>query len=76
MHSRLVIWMFMACQMCGISHADLGLFSEQIKNSEMRHLLGHWQIKDASLGKDGQWQAGSGASWHFYTIVNGHANTR
>ncbi len=47
--------------------------SEQLENSLMKKLLGHWQITDSSKTPKGQWQAGQGATWHFYPILNGHA---
>jgi hypothetical protein len=36
-------------------------------------LLGNWKITDFSLDREGKWQAGSGADWNWYTILNGHA---
>ena len=36
-------------------------------------LVGKWEIKDASLGKDGKWQTGPGANWNFYWILGGSA---
>ena len=55
------------------SHAEVGLLSEQLENSVMKKMLGKWEITDSSLNQQGQWQAGNGASWHFYTILNGYA---
>ncbi|MGJ8663725.1 MAG: hypothetical protein ACSHWU_08740 [Marinicella sp.] len=73
MMSRLVTWTFMVCLISFNSHAELGLLSEQLNNSEMKKLLGHWHIEDSSMNVEGQWQQGAGASWHFYPILNGHA---
>lgn len=42
----------------------LGLFAQ---------LVGKWKIADQSLTKDGKWQAGNGADWNFYSILNGAA---
>ena len=36
-------------------------------------LLGEWTITDSSLDKEGNWQAGAGADWNWYTILDGHA---
>jgi hypothetical protein len=36
-------------------------------------LVGKWEIKDSSLGKDSKWQAGPGANWNFYWILGGSA---
>jgi hypothetical protein len=73
MKSSIVIWTVVACMVSGASRADLGLLSDQLQNSVMSELIGHWQIADSSLNQQGQWQAGVGASWHFYPILNGHA---
>jgi len=73
MHSRIVTWMVMICFMCATCHAELGLLSNQLNNSLMKKLLGEWEITDSSLNQQGQWQAGNGASWHFYPILNGQA---
>jgi hypothetical protein len=59
--------------MSNTSHAEVGLLSKQLNNSLMKNLLGKWEITDSSLNQQGQWQAGNGASWHFYTILNGYA---
>ncbi len=68
-----VVWSFLACLVLVPGQADLGLLSEQLENSLMKKLLGHWQIADSSIDAAGQWQDGPGASWHFYPILNGHA---
>ncbi len=73
MKNKKTVWMLMICFVCAASHAEEGLLSPQLENSVMKKLLGRWDIADQSLGQDGQWQAGQGASWHFYTILNGHA---
>lgn len=36
-------------------------------------LVGNWEIKDQSLGKDGKWVDGPGANWNFYWILGGNA---
>lgn len=71
--SSVVIWIVMACMVSCASRADLGLLSDQLKDSVMSKLIGHWQIEDSSLNQQGEWQVGAGASWHFYPILNGHA---
>ncbi len=50
-----------------------GKLSEQLRQSIVSQLIGHWRISDTFLTADGKWQAGAGASWHFYPILNGHA---
>ncbi len=74
MSSRLVvIWSLLASLICAPGHAELGVLSEQLEHSLMKKLLGQWEIADSAINAEGQWQAGPGASWHFYTILNGHA---
>lgn len=73
MRNKKFIWLVLACFLSFLSHAELGSLADSIANSEMKKLLGHWQIKDSTLNPQGEWQVGQGASWHFYTILNGHA---
>lgn len=63
----------MVCFISISSNAEEEQLSKQLSNSLMKNLLGEWVISDSSLDKQGQWQAGKGASWHFYTILNGQA---
>lgn len=56
-----------------IAIAQPNELSEQLQNSLMQHLLGHWVISDSTRDASGVWQDGVGASWHFYPILNGHA---
>ncbi|WP_223787494.1 hypothetical protein [Marinicella meishanensis] len=63
---------FLLCAV-GAAWAKEPTLSAQMEASLMKALLGEWQIQDSSLGTDGQWQAGPGADWHFYPILNGHA---
>lgn len=68
---RLFAWVLL-CSVAAVGAKEPPL-SDQLNHSLMRHLLGHWQIQDSTKSADGQWQAGAGASWHFYPILNGHA---
>lgn len=43
---------------------NLGLFS---------NLIGHWEVQDWQLQKDGEWQEQAGARWSFYAIQGGTA---
>ncbi len=42
-------------------------------NTLLKKMLGNWHIEDWSLGQDGQWQAGPGADWNWYLILDGKA---
>ena len=56
----------------------LGLNKEVRKKYPWRILcsinwIGDWEIKDWGLVKQGQWQAGQGADWNWYKILDGQA---
>ncbi len=47
--------------------------SAPVQTMHYGRLVGHWEIKDQSLGKDGKWVDGPGANWNFYWILGGSA---
>ncbi len=60
----LCLWMIPAAAWCAENPDPSTLFDA---------LLGHWLIEDETLGAEGNWQAGAGAAWQFYRILNGQA---
>ncbi len=73
MKNKIILWLLLSCFTCATGQAETGVLSQQLKGSLMKQLLGHWDIKDESKDQQGNWQAGAGASWYFYSILNGHA---
>ena len=72
MKNRMLLLFLLLFPLSNIQAGEVKL-SEQLESSLMKNLLGHWAITDSTLDKQGQWQKGPGASWHFYPILNGHA---
>lgn len=72
MKNRILLLFLLLFPLSNIQAAE-AVLSEQLEGSLMKNLLGHWAITDSTLDKQGQWQKGLGASWHFYPILNGHA---
>lgn len=57
---------------CTFANADIHPDAPP-ETHQFASLLGSWEIDDYQLGADGNWQAGAGANWHWYTILDGFA---
>lgn len=77
---KLIPWLLIS--LTTISKTNIGFADDHsntinplapVETAQYAPLLGQWSITDESIDKQGNWQAGPGADWNWYTILDGHA---